>query len=37
MKINVIKAFSGVFSVAGKTLSVPVSQQDTQEISQPAR
>ena len=37
MKINVIKAFSGVFSVAGKTLSVPFSQQDTQEISQPAR
>ena len=25
------------FSVAGKTLSVPFSQQDTQEISQPAR
>ena len=25
------------FSVAGKTLSVPFSQQDTQEISQPGR
>ena len=35
--INVIKAFSGVFSVAGKTSSVPFSQQDTQEISHPAR
>ena len=33
--INVIKAFSGVFSVAGKTSSVPFSQKDTQEISQP--
>ena len=37
MKISVIKAFSGVFRVAGKTLSVPFSRQDTQEISQPAR
>ena len=36
MKINVIKAFSVFFTVAGKTLSVPFSQQDTQEISQPA-
>ena len=37
MKINVLKAFSGFFSVAGKKLSVPFTQQDTQEISQPAR
>ena len=37
MKINVIKAFQAFFSVAGKTLCVPFSQQDTQEISQPAR
>ena len=31
MKIYVIKAFSG------KNLSVPFSQEDTQEISQPGR
>ena len=37
MKINVIKAFQVFFSVAGKTLSVLFSQQDTREISQPAR
>ena len=32
MKINVIKAFSGVSSVAGKTLSVPFSQQHTRNF-----
>ena len=32
MKINVINAFQVFFSVTGKTLSVPFSQQDTQEI-----
>ena len=38
MKINVIlRHFQVFFSVAGKTFSVPFSQQDTQEISQPAR
>ena len=39
MKINVIYKwhFQVFSSVAGKALSVPFSQQDTQEISQPAR
>ena len=31
-----LKHFQVFFSVAGKTSSVPFSQQDTQEISQPA-
>ena len=31
-----LRHFQVFFSVAGKTLSVPFSQQDTQGISQPA-
>ena len=32
-----LRHFQVILSVAGKTLSVPFSQQDKQEISQPAR